>query len=294
MLGLYEHQGAELIFRPRFNLEPGRVYRAFFGLVDRAALTADYRAPLRNGGTPAQVTKIYPTAGVLPANHLKFYIYFSQPMRGGQEIFDQIEILDADGNAISEPWLTDQIWDASGRWLILYIHPGRIKLGLVLREVLGPVLEPGRDYTLVIRGAMIDANSQPLGKDVVKKFRTTAEDRVRIDLGAWKMPAPKAGTTDAVIVDFPKSLDHKSLESFLTIVDAKGTPMEGSIALGKNEQSWTFTPSRPWQNKEYRLRVDGRLEDVAGNTPTRPFDLDLEAPKLVPQPLQLTIRPRRS
>src|SRR4029077_18832708 len=102
------------------------------------------------------------------------------------------------------------------------IHPGRIKWGVILREVFGPVLYPDRDYTFVVRGSMLDANGQKLGKDVMKKFRTTAEDRVRIELSEWKLQAPKAGATMPLLVTFPKSLDHKSLEHFLAIEDSKG------------------------------------------------------------------------
>jgi hypothetical protein len=292
MLGSYERQEAELIFRPRLGVEPGRLYRAFFGLVDGPSTTKDYRPALRNGGAVATVVKVYPTADVLPANHLKFYVYFSQPMRGGQEIFKQIEILDAEGNVVDEPWLTDELWDETGRVLIIYIHPGRIKWGLVLREVLGPVLLPDRDYSFVIRGSMLDANGQKLGKDVVKKFRTTAEDRARVNLGDWKLQAPKASTSGAVAVQFPKSLDHKSLDRYLSVVDGAGNAVAGKTTAGKYEKSWSFTPSQAWTNQEYRLRVNGRLEDVAGNTPLRPFDMDLQAPRAPAQRLEVPFRPQ--
>jgi hypothetical protein len=292
MLGSYERDAAELIFRPRLGLEAGQTYRAFFGPEGGPVVTKDYRPPLRNGGATPTVTKIYPSAHVLPANHLKFYIYFSQPMRGGREIFSQIEILDAAGNPISDAWLTDELWDETGQVLIIYIHPGRIKWGLVLREVLGPVLVPDRDYTLVIRGAMVDVNGHKLGKDVTKKVRTTAEDRVRVNLGDWKLAAPKTGTSDALTVEFGKSIDHKALQRLLTIRDSKGDVFAGKVLVGKDEKSWSFTPSKSWAEQEYTLRVDGRLEDVAGNTPLRPFDLDLEAPKMPAQRLEIPVRPR--
>ena len=171
-------------------------------------------------------------------------------------------------------------------------HPGRIKWGLVLREVLGPVLLPQREYTLVVRGSMVDANGHKLGKDVMKKFRTTAEDRVPINLGDWRVQAPKAGTTQPVTVSFPKSLDHKSLERFLTIMGRDGKSVAGTFTIGKDEKSWSFTPKDVWQNRTYQLDIDANLEDVAGNTPSRPFDLDLKAPKLPPQKLRFDFVPR--
>jgi hypothetical protein len=293
MLGSYQRDNADLVFRPRFGVEPGRTYRAFFGPIHGPTATKDYRAPLRNGGTPAAVVKIYPTADVLPANHLKFYVYFSQPMRGGKDIFSQIEILDRDGNAIPDAWLADELWDETGQVLIIYIHPGRIKWGLVLRDVLGPVLRPDHEYSFVVRGDMVDANGHKLGKDVAKKFRTSAEDRQRVNLGAWQVQPPKAGTLQPLSVSFRKSLDHKSLERFLAIRDGQGSSVAGRIATGKDEISWSFTPAQPWKNEDYHLLVNGRLEDVAGNTPLRPFDLDLQAPTPPAQRLNILIRARQ-
>src|SRR5262249_47706584 len=239
--------------------------------------------------------KVYPTGNVQPANLLKFHIYFSQPMRGGQDIFKQIEILDDKGNPIHDAWLTDEIWDETGQVLIIYIHPGRIKWGVVLREVFGHVLYPDRDYTLVIREGMLDANGQKLGKDYTKKFRTIAEDRVRIDLSGWKFgdTSPKVGTRDSIRLNLPKSIDHKSLVKFLTVVDAKGQRVGGGAVVGKDEKSWVFTPNHPWTNQKHQVKIDGQMEDVAGNTPMRPFDLDLTAPKLAPQRLELGFSPWR-
>lgn len=292
MFGAYKREADTLIFHPRFGVEPGKTYRAFFGPVDGAVVTKDYHVALRNGGALATVAKIYPTEDVLPANLLRFTIYFSQPMRGGKEIFNQIQILDAQGNILPDIWLTDEIWDESGQVLIIYIHPGRIKWGLVLREVLGPVLYPDRDYTFVIRGSMVDSNGQTLGKDTSKKFRTTAEDRVRIELSDWKIQAPQAGTAGAVTVQFPKSVDHRSLENGLSIIDDKGNPVAGAAQIGKAEKSWTFMPTRPLSDRPYRLKVDGQLEDVAGNSPLRPFDLDLTAKAPPNQRLEIPFRPR--
>ncbi len=292
MFGAYERFNADLIFRPRLGLEPGRTYRAFFGPEGDPVVTKDYRPALLNDGKPATVVKIYPTADVVPANLLKFTIYFSQPMRGGRDIFSQIEILDADGKVVSDAWLMDEIWDKTGQVLIIYIHPGRIKWGLVLRDVLGPVLYPDRDYTLVIRGALADANGHTLGKDITKKFHTTAEDRVRIDLGEWKLEAPTAGTVAPLLLRFPKSLDHHSLQQFLTVEDSQGKVVAGSPSLGKEEKAWSFTPAHSWESQGYRLVIGGRLEDLAGNTPQRPFDLNLQAPVPPVQRLDMPFRPR--
>jgi hypothetical protein len=291
MLGKYENQGKALVFQPKFPLEPGELYGIKFLPPKGKVITAEYKVPLPAAVAPAVIEKIYPTVDVLPANHLKFYIYFSQPMRGGKDIFDQIQILDAKGNPVYDPWLRDELWSADGKMLIIYIHPGRIKWGVLLRQLLGPVLLPDREYTLKISGDMLDDRGQKLGKDWTKKFKTTAEDRTFVDLKDWKILPPAADSRKALTVQFPKILDHKLLGRFLTVVGPDGKAVPGTSSIGPLEKSWAFVPAQPWQAAEYTLSVDGQLEDVAGNTPLRPFDLDLKVPQPSPQKLQKSFHP---
>jgi hypothetical protein len=290
MLGKYERRDNQLTFTPRFPLAAGQTYRAELRQAGQA-VAVDYRVPTAAAKTPPKVVKIYPTANVLPANHLKFYIYFDRPMRGGKEIFKQIVLVDDKGKEIDDAWLLDEIWDEDNNCLILYIHPGRIKWGVDLRELLGPVLYEKREYSLVIRGSLADLDGNKIGKDVVKKFRTTPEDRVRIDLSEWQALAARAGTRERLTLTLPKSIDHRSLQRFLSVTDDKGQRIDGAIEIGKDERSWHFTPTQNWQARSYHLDIDGHLEDVAGNTPLRPFDLDLKAPKLAQQKLRLEFQP---
>jgi hypothetical protein len=291
MFGAYERQGARLIFTPRYPLLHGHRYRASFGPPGSKVVRVEYRVPPRPQAPATVVEKVYPSTDVLPANHLRFHIRFSRPMRGGREIFKQIRILDAKGKEVNSPWLPDELWADDDRSLILYIHPGRIKWGLLLRMLLGPVLEPGREYTLVIETAMLDADGRSLAKRFTMKFRTTAEDRTRIDLSAWKLQVPRAGSQAPLVLALPKPLDRVSLERRLKILDSDGKEVSGRIEVGAGERSWSFHPARPWKDAAYRVDVDRELEDVAGNTPTRPFDMDLKAPRPAPQSLSLRFHP---
>ncbi len=291
ILGKYERQGEVLMFQPSLPLEPGETYGVQLTLPKTKPMTAEYKVPMPPQGPAAVIDKIYPTADVLPANHLKFYIYFSHPMRGGKDIFDQIQILDAKGNPVHDPWLRDELWSADGKVLIIYIHPGRIKWGVLLRELLGPVLLPDREYTLKISGDMLDDRGQKLGKDWTKKFKTTAEDRALVNLKDWKLQAPPVQTKKPLTVQFATIIDQKSLGRFLTILGPDSKAVAGTGSVGPQEKSWTFQPAQSWQPGEYTLSIDGSLEDVAGNTPLRPFDLDLKAPLPPPQKLQKSFQP---
>jgi hypothetical protein len=291
MFGKYARTGNELTFTPRFPLSAGATYRASVK-AGGSTVSLDYRVPTPAAKAPPSVVKIYPTAAVLPANHLRFYIYFDRPMRGGKELFQYLAILDDKGKEVEEPWLVDEIWDEENNCLILYIHPGRIKWGVELRELMGPVLYDKRSYALIVRGEWTDLEGNKLGKDTIKRFRTTPEDRVRIELGDWKLTAPMAGTRDAVTLTLPKSIDYRSLRTGLTVVSARGANIAGTITVGRDEKSWSFTPNQPWQAAAHRLRVSPDMEDVAGNTPSRPFDMDLLTPRRPAQRLYFDFQPR--
>ena len=139
-----------------------------------------------------------------------------------------------------------------------------------------------------VRGVMEDREGNKIGKDYVKKFRTTPEDRVRVDLSEWKL----ACTGERLQLTLPKTFDHRNLQRFLAVKDAKGKRVEGTADVAKDGKSWTFTPKMGWRDPEYFLDVDSKLEDVAGNTPLRAFDFDLTAPKLPPQDLRLKFSPK--
>jgi hypothetical protein len=290
MIGKYERTGNELTFKPRFELIAGQKYRADYHHPQKL-ISCDYDVPAVAAKAPPKIVKVYPTTDVLPANHLKFYIYFDRPMRGGKELFKHLILVDDKGKEIDQPWLIDEIWDEENNCLILYIHPGRIKWGVELRELLGPVLYEKRNYSLIIRGDWTDLDGNKIGKDYVKKFRTTAEDRVRVDLSQWKLSAPRAGTSEALHLSFPKSIDHRSLKRFLKFTNDKGEIVEAkNIAVSNNEKTWSFSPKSNWRAGNYQLHIDGELEDVCGNTPVQPFDVDLKAPKLPPQKLRLDFK----
>ena len=292
ILGSYQRRGKDLVFDPRFPLQPGKLYRARFTAPGVAAVTTEYKVPERPPAPAPEVVAVWPTGDVLPANHLRFYIEFNRPMLGGEEIFSAIQLLDADGQLIYDPWLPDELWDETGTVLTLYIHPGRIKWGVLLRDLLGPVLEPKRSYTLVIRGSLLDADGRKLGKDFTKKFKTTAEDRTRIELSSWKITAPKAGGKDGLVIAFDKVMDHVSTQQFLKVTDAKGQTVAGKAVTARDGRSWTFQPTGTWTAGEYKIVVDPRLEDVAGNTPVRPLDMDADAQLPPAQGLSVGFRPK--
>jgi hypothetical protein len=292
MLGSYHLDGQKLVFVPRFPLQNDSTYRASTLQAGKKIESVSFHVPPRPPAPAAEVVAVWPANDILPANQLRFYIQFSRPMRGGSDIFSQIHILDADGKSVADPWLPDELWSDDGTLLTLYIHPGRIKWGVLLRLLLGPVLEPDRNYTLHITGDMLDADGRRLAREYQKKFRTSAEDRTRLELSAWKLVAPQGGKLGPLTLTFPKALDSRGLERFITVIDAQGKPVPGKIEVSRNASKWIFQPETAWTVQDYTIAVDRRLEDVAGNNPIHPFDVDADAPPPPPQRLSLAFRPQ--
>src|SRR5262249_16103659 len=151
----------------------------------------------------------------LPENQLKFYLHFSAPMgKGGS--YSHIRLLDDKGRAVQAPFLEldEELWDAQQRRFTLFLDPGRIKRGLKPREEVGPVLEEGKSYTLVVDKSWNEAEGNVLRDSFRKKFTVGPPDNDPIDPDKWKFRSPSAVTPnerEPLTVNFPKPLDHALL-----------------------------------------------------------------------------------
>ncbi len=226
-----------------------------------------------------ELVKVYPTRDHLPENQLKFYLHFSAPMGRG-EAYSHVRLIDARGKAVFNPFLElgEELWDADAKRFTLFLHPGRIKRGLQMRNDLGPILEEGKRFTLVIDTKWLDAEGNPLKKEFRKSFRVGKPDDTQPDPKAWTVESPSAGTKESVIVGFPEPLDHALLNRVVWIEDANGKRVEGTVEISREETRWQFTPKHPWKFGKYRLVTETILEDLAGNSIARPFEVDIVQP----------------
>jgi hypothetical protein len=294
MLGTYRVEDKSLRFEPRFPLAAGLKYRAMFdpsklpGATGGTPLTVEFALPKPAPKPPATVVQVYPTRNDLPENQLKFYFHFSRPMSLG-EAYKRIHLIDAAGKTVERPFLEldEELWDPAGTRLTLFLHPGRIKRGLRPREELGPPLEEGKRYTLVVDATWPDEEGQPLKTGFRKSFTAGKPDDVQPDPKTWKLHAPAAGKADPLRVQFPESLDHALLQRMLWVVDAAGKRVVGSIRVSREETVWEFVPEKPWAVGAYRLVADTELEDLAGNSIASPFEVVEGRP--APKPVDETV-----
>lgn len=279
MAGKYEVQSGRLRFTPQFPLVAGVAYHAVFQPEQKPPITAIFQMPESSGATGTIVSQIAPSADLLPENLLKFYVHFSAPMSRGR-IYDHIHLRESSsggGREIELPFLQidEELWNPEMTRLTLFIDPGRIKRGVLPLEEVGPALETGKRYTLVIDREWQDGAGKPLKESFQKTFNVGAPDREPIDPKRWQIQPPTADTRDALSVNFSEALDHALAQRLITVTLESGETVEGKIVLSEHERRWTFIPANSWRRGRYNLVIQTTLEDLAGNNIGKPFDVDM-------------------
>lgn len=280
--GQYAVEGNKLVYQSRFGLVGGTSYRVRFDptkILNQPAmpLVQTFSVPKPASQPRTVITRIYPSSDRLPCNQLKFYVFFSRPMRQG-EVFENVRMLDKDGKPLGTPFREVELWNGDNTRLTLYIHPGRIKRGVALREEMGPLLQPRRTYTLVIDKGLVDADGNQLVAPFRKTFTTLPDDHAQPGIQRWTLTPPPAHTTQPLEVRLDEMLDYALLHRMIWVETAQGQRVSGKVTVTDGETRWRFTPSQPWAAGTYRLMVDTLLEDMAGNSLQKPFEVNTSAP----------------
>jgi hypothetical protein len=276
MLGSYTVDRGTLVFRPKYPPSPGIRVRAVFRARGSSPVEARFNESKVELQPSAYIEHVYPSANILPDNLLKFYIQFSAPMSRG-EAWSRIHLIDEKGSRVELPFLetVQELWDGENRRLTVLFDPGRIKRGLARRQQMGPALVEGRQYSLVVDREFQDARGVPMRAEFRKQFRVAPSDRVPPDTAQWRLTAPQAHTTSALVVEFTKPMDWAMLQRVFAVQGNDGR-VAGTATVGREETEWRFVPTTLWKPGAYQLVVDTSLEDLAGNRIGRAFDVDLD------------------
>jgi hypothetical protein len=291
LLGHYEPMGTTVRFLPRFAPAPGVTY------VARAAGAVETRFTLSSATTApsTRVTAIYPTADRVPANLLKLYVEFSAPMRDG-EAEQRLHLFDVHGHELPRAFLQvdAELWNDTHTRLTVLFDPGRIKRGLRANLEEGAPLAEGHTFRLAIDPAWRDGHGVPLSTGFERTLTVGPADRTSPDWHRWTVIAPQADTHDAVTVRFDEPLDRALLDRWLMVIDASGSRVPGRATVGPDQESWSFIPTDGWRAERYRVLVDPRLEDLAGNSLASLFDAGMAAqpPGDATTPVALPFIPR--
>lgn len=218
--------------------------------------------------------RIEPALEVLPANHLKFYLHFPGPMERG-EVFRHLRLVEIDGEGqevaeVPEPFREVELWDETFTRLTLWFHPGRQKPGVNLNVEIGPILEEGKRYRLEVSGKWRDEPGKALGDGVARSFLAGPPDGEQPDPMKWKVTSE--GGFVRVKTDGP--LDPESLRKRVVLRRA-GEEKNLAVEMESDAGGVTMRIDPSLAPGRYRLVIDPRLEDLAGNSVARPFNVDL-------------------
>ena len=225
----------------------------------------------------AKIEEIYPTVKSLPENTLRLYVHFSRPMQRGQ-VAEKIRLLDESGEVVPKAFIVEplgELWDRDQRRLTLLFDPGRIKRGVGPNRELGPALEAGGQRTLVVDGTFLDATGRTIDAEYLRTYEIDDAIREAVTPERWIIDAPASGTHEPLRLRFARALDNGVLLRAIRVIDTKGQEVEGHVAVAVGEAEWAFTPTVPWSDEGYKVRVAKVLEDVSGNNVMAPMDVTI-------------------
>jgi hypothetical protein len=270
VIGDYSFEDEKIIFKPIIAFTPGLKYKVYV----RNELLDEIAIPAIESTTAPEIIAVYPALDTLPENLLKFYISFSKPMQEG-DVLQHIHLIKDERDTLSSVFLDMELWNNERTMLTLWLDPGRIKKDLQPNKLLGPPLNKGSHYQLVIDKEWQDAEGILLKQSFAKNFFTGSHDNVSPDEKGWTINEPKAETKEFLIVNFHEALDHVLAERTISISDAKGNEIKGEFHVNNMGTIVNFSPVIEWEKGIYTLQIESRLEDLAGNNLDRLFDNDL-------------------
>lgn len=287
-------RGRDLVLTPAVPLPPGAEFSVHFNPEPFGIPSSNSLEPLKGVGPMSgrnsrlglihtipdarpldapKLVSINPTASSLPANHLKFYLSFSQPMEQGV-FMERIRLLRGDGSEVAGPFRETELWSPDGKRLTVWLHPGRQKTGVNLNEDEGPVLKPGDGCILKVDGKWRSVSGSALGRDAERAFHVGAAVHDKVNVMQWAVHPPAQGSRDPLRIVFPRPLDWALLQNAIRIIDARRQPVAGRIEIPDGESEWRLAPDVEWTAGRKWLQVDPVLEDLAGNNLDGPFEVD--------------------
>jgi hypothetical protein len=170
--------------------------------------------------------------------------------------------------------LDEELWSPDRTRFTLLIDPGRIKRGVKPREDLGPALEDGKTFTLVVSRDWQDADGNRLKSEFRKTFVVGPSDDTAVDPAKWAIESPKVAGPVTVTLDKP--LDRALLHRLVWITGPDGKKIDAAVAVTDSEKRVRFTaPGGEWRPGKYALVIDPRLEDPCGNRVGEPFEVEI-------------------
>jgi outer membrane lipoprotein-sorting protein len=278
VLGTFEKaKDGYMRFIPTFPYTAGQTYEIIENGKDYLRFTPKSAEEPIDPKVGFKVVNFYPEVDTVPENLLKMYVTFSKSIDATQNIFDHLVVYDSDAKEVQNIFLQleNELWNRDRTEVTLWLDPGRIKKDLIPNQERGNPLIKRRSYEIALVENLRDVEGNRVFP-FKKKFVVGQRDEEKPRLENWNMEPPAKGTQESLGMRFHESLDAKLFLETVTIYKADQQVVKGSFLMGKNAKSALFIPQKKWVSGRYTIKVESRLEDLAGNNLNRLFDVDLQ------------------
>lgn len=273
------------VFVPAAPFLGGTTYRVELRFRDGTVVSR--AAKLEATAAPKPTVGLSPGVDRIPENTLKLYLDFSEPMEQGV-FLQHLVLYERGGREVLGAFRETELWSPDGRRLTVLLHPGRQKTGVGLNQHEGPVLVAGRRYALEVSQRWRSARGIALGSPAVFAFEATGADHQQPDPERWQIRAPRGGSLEPLCLLTDEVFEPGIFSRALHVEDIEGTCT--ARITGAPGVEWRFTPAQPWPQRESLIvLIDPALEDLAGNTTRKPFEVDLSKPEPTPRADKLRI-----
>ena len=271
MLGKIIDTDTSYIFKPTIPFTKGLKYNVYI----RGDLVKSIIIKKDEVNLEKVSVNIYPSKDTLPENLLKMYFEFSKPMKEVNNSLDYITVRNLTKDSVVDVFLklSPELWNKNHSRLTLWLDPGRVKTDLIPNKILGLPLQAGNKYRIEINNEWEGVNGGVIDS-YIKEFYVFNRDDKSPNIKEWSHIEPKQNTRDTLKIDFNESLDAVLSKENIFIIDEDENRVEGQVSLTSNESLFNFVPKTSWKKGVYRIDVDPKLEDLAGNNLTRLFDVD--------------------
>ena len=260
------------VFSPVISFSAGMAYQIF----RKNERVASFQIPLEKYAESLKLS-VFPSTDTVPANLLKMYFQFSEPMkqlRSERFVF----LLDERGDTLREVFqsLHPELWNKQGDRLTLWIDPGRVKRDLIRNQKLGAPFEIGKKYKLIVSNRWQSLSGNALYTSFEKSVYVEPNDRKKINPKEWLVEVPAAQSTDPLKIHFGESLDWVVAKENVWVNNESGEEVRAEISTFDQEAALLMAPASPWHAGLYHIHIDPKVADLAGNNLNRLFDEDLK------------------
>jgi hypothetical protein len=167
--------------------------------------------------------------------------------------------------------LEAELWNEEHTVFTLWLDPGRIKRDLAPNRLYGNPLTKGNVYELTIDSLWKGKSGKTMQRNYSKTFYVSERDETLPDPTQWSIQA----STTEINIKFNEPLDYLLLQhSFSLLKDGEQVSINTIVVSNVGVR---IIPGQPLLAGDYLLKINPKLEDLAGNNLMRPFDKDLHA-----------------